>query len=180
MGRIQRPLDADACGEADEKLYAQHARDSRPNPLYTADGERLRLDANRADQESLRREWVEYYMSALDKRGAPHDAEHTRPAGRDRLQRDVGHTVGNCPGKHWISLKLEPAADGAPRASYSWWPATAPGYTDVPYTAEITDGFREGKLGAEGTVRFDGIPCGTCQFVFDEFYEDVVNALTVT
>lgn len=188
MARIQRPLNQAACAEADDAIYANHANDPRPNPLYSADGTRLPLDATSPGQEALREEWRQLYLAALDKQNQPAaggggtDAPPPAnpPAEVDPPERDVGHPEQGCPKKHRFTLKLAPLPDGKDRSAYSWWPARPPGYASAKYSAEITDGHHSGSLDGDGAVKFEGIPAGSCRIEFAAFYDDVKTALTPT
>jgi hypothetical protein len=73
-------------------------------------------------------------------------------------------------------MARDPAPDVKARASHAWWPARPPGYGGAAFAAEITDGHRDGALGSDGRVAFDGIPAGTCSFKFATFYDDVEAA----
>lgn len=187
MARIQRPLSRPAVQQADAELYANHADDPRPNALYAADGTRRPLDASSPDQAALRAEWRALYLDALEPVEEPaaepgEDAAGGDAGGGDNpADADDGPSacdpVQGCPRTHRIALTLVPAPDVKARAAHSWWPARPPGYGGVAFAAEITDGHRDGALGSDGRVEFEGIPAGTCSFKFATFYDDVEEAL---
>jgi len=71
---------------------------------------------------------------------------------------------------HWISISLLILPDNKPP---SWWPRET-GSSEEQYTAKITNGNKAGKIDLGGSVRFDQIPAGTCQFqVSKEFYSKI-------
>lgn len=184
MARIQRPLSQPAVQQADAELYASHAGDPRPNPLYAADGTRRPLDATSPGQAALRAEWRERYLDALQPA-----AEQGEDAGAgsgdtgDNRPTDAGdgppacEPVQGCPKTHRIALMLSPAPDVNARAAHAWWPVRPPGYGGAAFTAEVTDGPRAGALDRNGRIAFEGIPAGTCCFRFATFYDDVEAAL---
>jgi len=51
------------------------------------------------------------------------------------------------------------------------------GYGSEPYDADLTKGWVEGELGADGAARYDDIPAGTCAFRFGAFYKDIAKYL---
>jgi hypothetical protein len=55
-----------------------------------------------------------------------------------------------------------------------WWPArSVEAYSSESFSAEITDGHKDGSLNGAGMVRFDGIPAGSCRFLFTKFYDEI-------
>lgn len=59
--KAKRPLSALATRVADEELYAQHANDPRPNPLFDQSGHRKPLDPMNPSHSALRLEWMKAY-----------------------------------------------------------------------------------------------------------------------
>lgn len=56
----------------------------------------------------------------------------------------------------------------------SWWPVRlVEAYSSESFSAEITNGHKDGSLNAAGMVRFDNIPAGGCQFLFNKFYDEI-------
>jgi len=56
----------------------------------------------------------------------------------------------------------------------SWWPSRrGEAYGSEPFSAVLTDGHRDGSLDAAGMVRFDDIPAGSCEFLFNKFYDEI-------
>ena len=86
--------------------------------------------------------------------------------------RPVSSPVQPCVTRHWIVVKLVRMPDIKDR--HDWWPArrTEP-YGSESFSAEITDGHKDGSLNSGGTVRFDNIPAGTCAFLFNKFYKEI-------
>ena len=101
---IERPLDADAVHQADEQIYTNHANDPRPNALYDAQGNRLKLDATDPSQEDLRQEWRDLYKAALAKKkqGQGNPPPAPRPGGNQPPKKPTA----DCPLKHWIKISL--------------------------------------------------------------------------
>jgi len=61
--RAKRPLNPNATQAADDEIYARHANDPRPNPLYDAEGNRRPLSGTDPAQADLRREWMDLYIA---------------------------------------------------------------------------------------------------------------------
>jgi hypothetical protein len=61
-----------------------------------------------------------------------------------------------------------------PAQRHWWWPfRRVEAYGSEPFSAEITDGYKQGSLSSSGMVRFDNIPAGSCQFLFNKFYTEI-------
>lgn len=73
---------------------------------------------------------------------------------------------------HWVSMRLIRQPDVQLRPD--WWPPLdqAP-YKTEQYKAQITNGPTAGNLDDDGFVKFSGIPAGSCQFVFANFYKEI-------
>lgn len=83
----------------------------------------------------------------------------------------VGSSVKPCD-VHWIRVSLVRQPDL--KARPKWWaPAKPLPYASEPYNADTPQGKKSGSLDGQGSVRFDGIPAGTCQFQFKKFYEKI-------
>jgi hypothetical protein len=175
MARLQRPLNAGAVKTADDRLYAKHENDPRPNALFDSDGNRLPLDSRNPSQAGPLDEWKALYLKAggkaesegADKKTQPQPTQEPLPS-----ERKPGSPVEPCPKTHWIQVELLRNSVGGQRPS--WWPPKQqPPYAKEPFSAEITDGHKEGALNGQGSVRYDGIPCGTCTFKFKVFYKEI-------
>ncbi len=176
MTRIARPLDPAAVRAADEALYANHADDPRPNALFDEAGNRQPLDATDPDQAALRQEWCQTYQEEKAGGGSAAAATAKPPAAAaPPSDCPVGSPVQGCPKTHRVAFAVVAAPDAGARKA--WWPARAPGYAGVPFTADLPDGRKEGTLGGDGEAKFDGIPAGSCRFEMARFYEDVEAAL---
>lgn len=97
----------------------------------------------------------------------PTDAGASLPGGVP-----IDCTTVPCPVSHWIDFQLLRLSD--PEARKPWWPAAKSlPYSLEPYTAQLPDGLRDGRLDTEGRVHFDNIPAGSCRFAAVEFYADI-------
>src|SRR5688572_4207107 len=185
MPRLERPLDKEAVQEADEQIYALHAGDPRPNALYDANGNRLKLDATDPAQAGLRSEWCDLYRAALAKKkkepppdeGKPPEPKPPAPPPPAPPSDDpVGEVTKPCPKKFWIKTHLIRLPDQ--KARPDWWPSDAGGpYPYEPYTAEITDGHKESALDSDGFAGYENIPAGSCSWKFTTFFDLVETAL---
>lgn len=73
---------------------------------------------------------------------------------------------------HWIKVSLvrHPDLNARPK----WWPRARPlPYASEPYDADTTQGKKSGSLDGRGSVKFNNIPAGTCQFQFKKFHEKI-------
>lgn len=183
MAKLERPLDPDAVRAADEAIYAAHAGDPRPNALYDASGNRLLLSGTDPAQAALRKEWVDYYKAALEKKKNPGGENPASPPAPPDPKPPGGDTppdepVEPCPKKlHWIQLTLLRLKDQKKRPD--WWapaPSSLP-YAYEPFKAKITDGPKEDALDGSGVSRYDSIPGGNCEWHFHKFFEQVENDL---
>lgn len=84
----------------------------------------------------------------------------------------IKKTTSECPTRHWIVVKVIRKPDKKQR--HGWWPARrTEAYSSESFSAEITDGHKDGSLNSTGMVRFDNIPAGSCQFLFNKFFEEI-------
>ena len=87
-------------------------------------------------------------------------------------KRAVSSPVQPCPTHHWIVVRLIRLPDKKQRDS--WWPIRRhEAYASESFSAEITDGHKDGKLDGNGSVSYDNIPAGSCQFLFNQFYDEI-------
>lgn len=155
---------------ADEQLYAAHEADPRPNPLFDAQGARLRLDPSTLDQENLRREWRGLYKAELARHKANTESKPASPPPAS-AHRPPDSAILPCQDKYWIFVRLSVRPDL--KARPSWWSADRPVYAYEKYTASGACGWREDILDGGGSVRFTNISEGRCHFLFKSFYEQV-------
>lgn len=82
----------------------------------------------------------------------------------DEVERKVSEPEAPAPTKTWIEFKVV-GADDKPMA-------------DVRYEARLTDqSTKSGKTGQDGTVRFDEIEPGLCEFKLLDYDADAIEAL---
>ena len=79
--------------------------------------------------------------------------------------------------QYHIAIMLVPLPTASVHSDTPWWPPGKRSYTDLPFSADITDGHHDGTLDGAGVVAFDGIPEGTCSISFPQFYDDIETAL---
>ena len=171
MARLKRPLDREAVKEADDKLYAEHAGDPRPNALYDANGNRRPLSATDPAQAELRREWVAAYEESMEADAA---AAPPLPDSGSSDERPVADPVEPCPNKHFFHVAVVPRPDSAPRPDY-WAPQGGNPYAYESFAAQLPNGPKNGKLNGSGGVRVDDIPAGACQLKMDKFFKTVTD-----
>jgi hypothetical protein len=83
----------------------------------------------------------------------------------------VGKPVNSCV-VHWIKVSLVRQPDL--KARPAWWPPQKGlPYNSEPYDADTTQGKKNGSLDGQGSVKFNNIPAGTCQFQFKKFHEKI-------
>jgi hypothetical protein len=169
-------LDAAAVRKADEAIYARHAGDPRPNALYDAHGRRTPLDASAPDQSSLRAEWRDLYMVAAS--STSETPLHPSTPGQPGVNTPVGRVTQACPLGHYISIALVAAPDRQQRPV--WWPPRKETFAQEPFSANITDGRRLETLDETGAAVYTGIPAGTSDILFYQFYADIERTLDAT
>ena len=77
---------------------------------------------------------------------------------------------------HWIEIRVIALPDVYPRNI--WWPRDRKvTYANEPFTAEITDGHRDGALDHDGCASYYQIPGGTCSLRFTELFHRIETAL---
>jgi hypothetical protein len=181
VAKLERPLDPKATAAADEQLYALHENDPRPNALYDAQGNRLRLRISDPSQEGLRQQWRDLYREAKangDQPGPKADAPPASGNGQSAgdppppSDRPVSDPVLKCRPLHWIKIRLIRLPYR--RAPPAWWLAedSSP-YAYEPFVAEITDGHKTGATDRDRAVRYDEIPAGTCSIQYDHFFDAI-------
>ena len=184
MRRIEHPLDPEAVESADDKFYAAHAGDIRPNAIYDVGGQRKKLSANDPTQEKLRQEWRSYYSKAIDGKKAdatisdgkaevqptPKSSSFVAPPQKQEAQahQEISKPVLPCQQPHWIKVSLTPEPDRAKRPQY-WGEAQPSLYSFEGFRAVITDGHHQTYLNSCGAVGYQNIPAGQCQFKFPLF-----------
>jgi hypothetical protein len=174
MARLKRPLDRDAVKEADDKLYAEHADDPRPNALYDEDGHRRPLDPEDPEQEDLRNDWVALYQESL-----PADpASPPPPDSGSSEERPVADPCERCGNTDDIEFMVVPRhPEGVERPGY-WPPKAGPNlYASEAFVAQLPNGERRGKLNGSGGASFSGIPGGACRFTMDQFFKPIADYL---
>jgi|SRR5215469_17697730 len=189
MPGITRPIDAEAAASADDALYEAHQNDRRPNPLFDLAGHRKKLSATDPSQESLRQEWRDYYSGALDDREAPRP-ENLEPqrrghkrrskSGKQGLQESSTPLGGNnnfaavildCRPLFSITIALRPKqyVNDPPE---EWMPPVDDTlYAYTHFEADITDGYKDEHLDANGYIEYREIPEGRCAIRFPDFYD---------
>ena len=102
-------------------------------------------------------------------------ARMVNPQGKGPSNQPQPGTPGTQPARkrtrptHWIKISLIRIPDVKPP---DWWIASKDGpYPGEPFRAQITDGRKTGALDGKGSVRYDGIPAGTCEIQFTQFYK---------
>ena len=176
MAKIERPLDTDAVAAADDAIYAAHEDDPRPNPLFDAQGNHLKLSATDPKQAALREEWCDLYQDALAKKKAavaggggtsPDSGDDDPPSGNS----PAGNPVQPCPQNHWIRIKLVRLPDLEERPE--WWTPGGTGdpYASEPCTVELTNGTETGALDGQGATEHNPLPAGVCAIHFTRFYK---------
>ena len=193
MAKIQRPLDKDAVAAADEQIYAAHENDPRPNPLFDAQGNHLKLSSTDPKQADLREEWCDLYQAALDEKNADtssadDDSDDDSPPESDDDDDDdaaqppsgndpVGSTVVPCTTPQWIRIRLVRLPDAQARPK--WWKPDGKGdpYPSEACTIELTNGTETGALDGDGSSEHANIPAGVCAIHFTRFYKVIEKNL---
>lgn len=95
----------------------------------------------------------------------------------------VGQPVATCKELFWITIRLvrEDYLKKPPpfmKKPGDWWlPEPARGYSSEQFSAEITDGHKDGETDGQGYVEYDDIPSGSCSIQYKPFYLDIEAAL---
>lgn len=155
---------------ADDQIYAAHEDDPRPNALFDAGGNRLKLSATDPKQAGLRQEWCDLYQAALDKKKSPAptaDDNSDPPSGNN----NVGDPAAPCATLQWIKIQLIRLPDAQPRPQ--WWRSggKADPYPSEPCTVELTNGTEVGSLDGNGATEHANLPAGVCSIQFTRFYK---------
>lgn len=189
MARLERPLDPEAAKEADQEIYALHAGDPRPNPLYDAEGMRLWLDPTDPAQAGLRAQWCDLYRKALAKKKETEPPDEEDSSDKDKpsppaqppppSDSPITEVVTLCPVKlHWIKVQLISLPDQ--KTKPDWWPEDTGGpYPYEPFNAEITDGRKVSALDGAGFSEYNQIPGGSCSWKFTGFFDLIETTLNV-
>jgi hypothetical protein len=77
---------------------------------------------------------------------------------------------------HYFQLQLATRPDQNPRPRW-WADDIADSYGAERFEAQITNGQQKSELDADGSMRYDSIPGGTCRVKFVSFYDDIVKSL---
>jgi hypothetical protein len=170
---------------ADEQIYAAHENDPRPNPLFDAQGNRLKLSATDPRQAALREEWCDLYQAALAKKksnASPGSTTPTPASGSNAAKppsgaNPVGNPVQPCSKLHWIKIRLLRLPDAQPRPE--WWKpdGAADPYPSEPCTIELTNGTEIGALDGQGSTEHTSLPPGVCSIHFTRFYKLIAKTL---